>query len=100
MSAIKLPLLLASLLLLLLTRPAQAQVRDQRPEPATTEVQVRVVVPATLVTIRDYAAILLSKDQDRLQTLAERGKRKTPKREISFPVTLPSTWVRKLMAEN
>ena len=98
MPLIKLPAAVILACGLLLPLPGRAQSRPGRPGPQTTDVQVRIIVPPTLVAIKDYAAILLSKDQDRLRKLTDR--RKAPAQEYTFPVALPKSWVRKLMAEN
>ena len=60
---------------------------------------MRVELPSALTAIKDYAAILLSKDQDKLQTLARRRKQRSAPPVVSFPVVVPKSWVRKLQGE-
>ncbi|RYU76083.1 hypothetical protein [Hymenobacter persicinus] len=88
--------------LLLGTRPALAQSRPAPPpraEPEKAELTVRVALPSALSAVRDYGKILFSKDQDKLQNLVNRRKRPTENMVLSFPVTVPRSWIRKLESQ-
>ena len=99
MSTIKLlPLILLAAALLLAT-PARAQSRPAPEASATTDVTVRMAVPTTLVALRDYTGILLSRDQDKLEALVNRRHRKTVAPVVTFSVALPKSWVKKLTSE-
>jgi|GEM_PF-6987342 len=88
--------------LLLIIRSAHAQSRPN-PAPAesdNSELTVRVTLPAALTAIKDYTTILVSKDEDKLQNLAERRKQKSVSPVLTFSLSLPKSWVKKLAAND
>jgi hypothetical protein len=94
MSVTPLKAIILSVGLLALAHGSRAQSRPA--EPATTDVNVRVTVPAAVVAFKDYAAILISKDQDKLKALAARRRRPTPTPVLTFSVALPRSLAKKL----
>ena len=91
-----------SILVGVLLLAAQSGLAQSRTEPAKatgTAVTVRVELPSALTAIKDYAAILLSQDQDKLQALARRRKQRTQAPVMTFPVVVPKSWARKLQGE-
>ncbi|GAA4018621.1 hypothetical protein GCM10022408_35530 [Hymenobacter fastidiosus] len=93
-------ILLATLLLIFRSGQAQTRPAPKAAEPTTSELTVRVTLPAALTAVKDYATIIVSKDQDKLKKIVERRKRKTENPVLTFSFSLPKTWVNKLAGNN
>lgn len=73
----------------------------QAPAPAATqpapsqEVKVSIEVPKAVNVVREYGQILLSNndDQEKLQRLKSRFRKKTDKSVVDVTVTVPRNWL-------
>ncbi|SHJ07075.1 hypothetical protein SAMN02745146_2184 [Hymenobacter daecheongensis DSM 21074] len=99
LSRLKSTILLAALLLIR-TGHAQTRLAAESGGSESSELTVRVTLPAALNAAKDYAAILLSKDQDKLKNLDERRKRRTTSPVLTFSLAMPKSIVRKLAGNN
>jgi hypothetical protein len=76
---------------------AQAPKGSAAPASATPpeEVNVSIEVPKAVNVLRDYGQILLSDsdDQNKLQKLKDRFRKKTTKSTVDVTVTIPKNWI-------
>jgi hypothetical protein len=64
------------------------------------QLTVRVALPTTVGIIRDYAGILLSKEDDKLKKLATRRRPRTSNPTVVFTVPLPKNWITKKLVRD
>ncbi|GAA3936736.1 hypothetical protein [Hymenobacter algoricola] len=93
---LKTVILLATFLLGSQGSRAQSQRKSAPADNDISELNVRVILPSALDAIKDYTAILISQDQDKVKALTERGKKANETPTVMFSIPMPRSWVKKL----
>ncbi|SMB84634.1 hypothetical protein SAMN00120144_3408 [Hymenobacter roseosalivarius DSM 11622] len=100
MSGVKLIVLCIVCPLSIVSSRAQNLAGSKPPNALQQQLTVRVGLPSTVGLIQDYAAILLSKEDDKLQKLTTRRRPRTSNPTVVFTVPLPRSWITKKLAKD